>query len=77
MKKLYRSTSNKKLLGVCGGLAKYFGVDPTIVRLAWVIVSLIPMVGLFLGVLTYIISGIVIPIEPDYIDVTEIKDEDE
>jgi len=77
MKKLYRSTENKKLLGVCGGFAKYFGIDPTLVRLAWVILSLIPVVGPFLGVLVYIICGIVIPVEPDFIDITDIKDMDE
>ena len=32
-KKLYRSTSDKKICGVCGGIAKYLGIDPTIVRL--------------------------------------------
>ena len=36
-KKLYKSNTNKMLEGVCGGIAEYFGVDPTIVRLAWVV----------------------------------------
>jgi phage shock protein C len=35
-KKLYKSSTNKKLCGVCGGLAEYFAVDPTIIRLLWV-----------------------------------------
>ncbi|KJS82173.1 MAG: hypothetical protein JM58_15730 [Peptococcaceae bacterium BICA1-8] len=77
MKKLYRSVNDKKLFGVCGGLAKYFNIDTTILRLAWVVLSLIPVVGPFLGILTYIICGIVIPTEPDYIDITDIKDMDE
>jgi len=77
MKKLYRSATNKKLLGVCGGLAKYFGIDPTLVRLAWVILSLIPVVGPFIGVLVYIVWAIIVPIEPDFIDITDIKDRDE
>jgi len=77
VKKLYRSVNDKKIFGVCGGLAKYFNIDTTILRLAWVILSLIPVVGPFLGILTYIICGIVIPVEPDYIDITDIEDMDE
>ena len=37
MKRLYRSTHDRMIFGVCGGLAEYFDVDPTLVRLAWVI----------------------------------------
>lgn len=73
MKKLYRSVDDKKISGVCGGLAKYFGIDPTIVRLVWVVLSLVPIVGMVIGVLAYIISTLVIPIEPDYVDI-EPKD---
>lgn len=40
-KKLYRSDENKMLAGVCGGIAEYFGVDPTLIRLAWVVFSLL------------------------------------
>jgi phage shock protein C len=40
-KKLQRSTTNRWIAGVCGGMGKYFGVDPTVVRLAWVIVTLL------------------------------------
>lgn len=57
-KKLYRSRKNKVLCGVCGGLAEYFNIDPTIVRLA----------AIFLcgaSLLTYLICAIVIPEEPD------------
>ena len=36
-KKLYRSKTNKKIFGVCGGLAEYFDIDPTLVRLGWVL----------------------------------------
>lgn len=35
-KKLYRSEKDKKIAGVCGGLAEYFDIDPTLVRLAWI-----------------------------------------
>jgi len=59
-KRLYRSQSDRMIWGVCGGLAQYFDVDPTIVRL-------ISVLMLFLGgfiILAYIICAIVIPSEP-------------
>jgi len=59
-KKLYRSKTNKMIAGVCGGIGEYFNIDPTLVRLAWVLLS-IPM-ALFGGVLAYIIAAIIIPI---------------
>lgn len=40
MKKLYRSETNSMLAGVCGGLGDYFGVDATLIRLGWVLISL-------------------------------------
>lgn len=40
-KRLYRSSTNYMLAGVCGGIAEYFDYDPTLVRLAWVILSCI------------------------------------
>ena len=45
-KKLYKSDKDKKICGVCGGIANYFDVDPTIIRLAWVIFTLAGGVGL-------------------------------
>ena len=56
-KKLYRSDENKMLAGVCGGIAEYFGVDPTLIRLAWVVFSLLGGSGL----LAYILAAIIIP----------------
>lgn len=56
-KKLYRSDENKMLAGVCGGIAEYFGVDPTLIRLAWVVFSLFGGSGL----LAYILAAIIIP----------------
>ena len=38
-KRLYKSSENSMLCGVCGGIAEYFGIDPTLVRLAWVILT--------------------------------------
>ena len=62
-KKLYRSVSDKKIAGVCAGVAKYFNVDPTVVRVAWAIVSLFA----FIGVVAYAICALIIPEEPSNI----------
>ena len=59
-KKLYKSNQNKMLDGVCGGIAEYFGIDPTVVRLIWALCSL--MGGC--GILAYIIAAIIIPRNP-------------
>ena len=60
-KRLYRSVNDKMLCGVCSGLADYFNIDPTLVRLAWVVLGF--MAGSDL--LAYIIASIVIPVNPD------------
>jgi phage shock protein C len=60
IKRLYRSTKDKILGGVCGGIAEYYNMDPTIVRLLWVIFSLIYGVG----ILAYIIAWIIVPQAP-------------
>ena len=61
-KRLYRSNTDKTLAGVCGGIAEYFDTDPTLVRLAWVIITFIT--GLVPGLLAYIIAAALIPREP-------------
>ncbi|HBI56551.1 MAG TPA: PspC domain-containing protein [Firmicutes bacterium] len=60
-KKLYRSRSDSMISGVCGGLAKYFGLDPTVVRLLYVLLSLFSVC--FPGLLFYIIAMLIIPLE--------------
>ena len=58
--KLYRSQSDKKIAGVCGGIAEYFNIDPTIVRLLWLI-----LVFCFGGgLVAYLLAVIVIPYRP-------------
>ena len=65
-KKLYRSRDDKKIVGVCGGVAKYFGIDATIVRLIWAITSIFA----FAGIIAYIVCAFVIPEEPaDFVDI--------
>lgn len=61
-KKLYKSNQNKMIEGVCGGIAEYFNLDPTIVRLAWVFFCILGGSG----ILAYIIAAIVIPANPNY-----------
>lgn len=56
-KKLYISDTDKKLCGVCGGIAEYFEIDSTLVRLAWVVFTF--LVGS--GIIGYIIAAIVMP----------------
>ena len=59
-KKLYRSRKNKLLCGVCGGLGEYLGIDPTVVRLLVVLLSL-SSVGM--GVIIYFVAAFIIPEE--------------
>ena len=58
-KRLYRSRSNRMIWGVCGGLAEYFDIDPTIVR----IIAVLLLLAKGVGVLAYIILAIVVPLE--------------
>ena len=62
--KLYRSRTNKQIAGVCGGLGDYFNIDPTIIRLAWVVAIFCAGGGLF----AYLLAMIIIPQEPDYLN---------
>lgn len=59
-KKLYKSNQNKMINGVCGGIAEYFNIDPTLIRLGVVLLSLMG----FSGILAYIIAAIIIPRAP-------------
>lgn len=56
-KKLYRSQTDKKIAGVCGGVAEYFGIDSTLVRLGWVLFTFAGGSG----ILAYIIAWIIMP----------------
>ena len=55
-KKLYRSMTNKKLCGVCGGIAEYFEIDPSVVRILWIIFACFGG-----GLLAYLICALFIP----------------
>ena len=68
-KKLYRSVSDKKLAGVCGGIAEYFGLDSTLIRVGWALVSLFAGAG----VLAYIVCAIIIPEKPENPNVVDAE----
>ncbi|MBO7226999.1 MAG: PspC domain-containing protein [Bacteroidales bacterium] len=59
LKKLYRSRTDRKICGVCGGLAEYLNVDATIVRLVCVVASILTAV--ILGLLLYFVAALIIP----------------
>lgn len=74
-KKLYRTEDNKILAGVCGGVAEYFNLDPTLVRVLWVAVSLFAGAGVIL----YIIMAIIVPVKSQVVSgniSSKNKDED-
>ncbi len=60
-KRLYRSRRSRMLLGVCGGVAEYFGLDPSLVRLGWIVFSC--MGGM--GILAYFVCAVVVPDSPE------------
>lgn len=65
MKKLYRSRQDKMFAGVCAGIAEYYQIDSTLVRLAFVLLSL----AYGGGIVAYIVCAIIIPEKPlDYVD---------
>ncbi len=59
-KRLYRSRDNRMVAGVCGGMAEYFNIDPTVARILWVIAGLLGGSG----VLAYIVALIIMPLDP-------------
>ena len=62
-RRLVRSRADRRIAGVCGGLADYFDVDPTIVRVAWVVVSIVVGAVVF-GVVAYLVAWFIIPPAP-------------
>ena len=60
-KKLYRSNSSKLVAGVCGGIGEYLNVDPTLVRLIWVLFCCLGGSGF----LAYLVAAVLIPEEPE------------
>jgi len=71
-KKLYRKPNEQMIAGVCSGLAEYFSLDTTIVRLLFVLLLLLGGHG----VLIYVILWIVMPIKPPYLEGEILDDKD-
>ena len=61
-KKLYRSRTDPMIAGVCSGLGKYLGIDPTLIRLAFVLLLLF---GIGSGLLVYLAMMLLVPLEPE------------
>ena len=62
-KKLYRIEEGKMVAGVCGGVAEYFNIDPTVVRLGWALVSAFAGAG----IIAYIAAAIIMPVKSEVI----------
>jgi len=62
MKKLYLSGSDKKIAGICGGIAETYDIDSTLIRLAWVFIGL--ATAIIPALVTYIVAWIIIPQKP-------------
>lgn len=73
-KKLYKSDDNKVFAGVIGGIGEYFDIDPTILRLGYILITI--MTGLVPAIIGYIIAVLVVPKKPyiHHVEHTEKKD---
>lgn len=60
-KRLFRSETNKMIWGVCGGIAEYFDLDPTLVRLLWA--ALTVLTAVIPGVVIYILALLIMPVK--------------
>ncbi len=76
-RKLYKSSTDKMIGGVCGGLGEFFNMDPTVLRIAWVGIALITLpigpAGLFIGGLAYLASYLIIPQNPNETGLVETE----
>ena len=61
-KRLFRSRPEARLAGVCGGIGVFFNLDPVLIRLAWVALTL--MTGVVPGLVAYVVAWIIVPQEP-------------
>ncbi len=68
-KRLYRSRSDRRMAGVCGGIADYLAIDPTIVRILFALFALAGGPGL----LVYIVLAVIIPEEPEFVQASAEK----
>jgi len=62
-KRLYRSESDRKIAGVLGGLSDYLGVDPSLVRIAYAVLTI--LTGFLPGLFLYLLMAFIVPAEPE------------
>jgi phage shock protein C len=70
-KRLMRPRTGRKIAGVCAGLAEYFDLDVTLVRVLWLVISFFS--AIVFGVVAYIVAWIVMPEEPEYLPTTQAE----
>jgi phage shock protein C len=70
-KRLVRPRAERKIAGVCAGLAEYFDLDVTLVRVLWLIVTFFS--GIIPGIVGYVVAWIVMPEEPEYTTVPQAQ----
>lgn len=58
-KKLYLSSTDRRITGLCGGIGEYFDIDPSLVRLGWIVVTV--LTGIAPGVVGYIVASLAVP----------------
>jgi phage shock protein C len=68
-KRLMRPRANRKIAGVCAGLAEYFDLDVTLVRVLWLVITIFS--AIVFGIVGYIVAWIVMPEEPQYLPVPQ------
>ena len=66
-KRLYKARGHRMVCGVCGGLGDFFGIDATVIRILYVVISLITSAGL-LGLILYFILAVIIPEDDGIVD---------
>lgn len=62
-RRIMRSADDRKIAGVCGGLAEFFALDPTVVRVVWIVLTIVPGAIIF-GIVSYAIAWFIIPEKP-------------
>lgn len=60
-KKLYRSKTNRQISGLCGGVADYFEMDASIIRLGWIVITI--LTGIVPGIIAYLVAALVVPMQ--------------
>ena len=73
IRRLYRSSTEVRLAGVCGGLGQFLSFDPVIVRLLWVGITCVT--GVIPGVLAYLAAWVIVPLEPQPVQVRRPAEE--